>query len=345
MPSFLDYLTNGNTPPASTQSTVKTDTLPDYYTNYQQALFNNAAAVGSEPYQSYGGPRIAPVNGQQTQAFDFLGQNAGNWQQPLDQAQAGAEAGAGGFNRDTFENNYMSPYTQDVAQNIQRLGMQNLNENLLPALNDNFIGSGQFGSQRNFDTAGRLIRDTGANIAGQQAGVLNSGFNSAMQNYNTGTTNQTNAAQTLGGLSQMQSGLTTQTAGALEASGATQRGMDQSNLDLGYQDFLNQQQYPKQNLNFLNSIMTGQQLPNSTSSTTTGPYQGSMSPSPLAQFGAALNFGAGVSQQNQPPKPVARGGLIRYAMGGGVRMPSSRIPLRARFQMAEPRGGLQMMAA
>lgn len=71
---------------------------------------------------------------------------------------------------------YMSPYTQSVVNEIARLGTRNLNENILPSINSSFIGSGGFGSTRNADLIGRGIRDTQTNISGLQSQALEQGY-------------------------------------------------------------------------------------------------------------------------------------------------------------------------
>lgn len=78
---------------------------------------------------------------------------------------------------------YMSPYISGVTDRIAELGGRNLSENLLPALSDDFIRSGQYGSTRQRDLVGRALRDTQESILGQQAQALESGYGQAGQLY------------------------------------------------------------------------------------------------------------------------------------------------------------------
>lgn len=71
---------------------------------------------------------------------------------------------------------YMSPYTQAVTQEIARLGNQNLQENILPGVNSTFTGQGQFGSTRNADFMNRALRDAQREILGRQSQALESGY-------------------------------------------------------------------------------------------------------------------------------------------------------------------------
>lgn len=75
-------------------------------------------------------------------------------------------------------NEYMSPYTQRVVDEIARLGGRNLEENLLPKVNDVFTGA-QFGRKGHADFTARTVRDSGANILGEQARALESGYKTA----------------------------------------------------------------------------------------------------------------------------------------------------------------------
>lgn len=101
--------------------------------------------------------------------------------------------------------------------------------------------------------------------------------------------------QAMGALGQQTQQMGMQNIGALEAAGATQQQQEQRSLDQAYQDFLNQRDYDRNNIAFLNASIRGMQVPTSTSTESTGPasvYQ----PSPLAQFGSALSAGYGLKK-------------------------------------------------
>jgi hypothetical protein len=71
---------------------------------------------------------------------------------------------------------------------------------------------------------------------------------------------------------------------AITGVGAKERGMQQANLDLAYEDFLKQEQYPKEQVKFLADILQGVRLPQTTvtSSTSTPAMPGD--PSLLAKL-------------------------------------------------------------
>jgi hypothetical protein len=98
------------------------------------------------------------------------------------------------------------------------------------------------------------------------------------------------AGQQLGTLGQLGQTMGLKDLAALEAVGQTQQQQGQKNLDLAYQDFLQQRQYPQQQLSMLNALIRG--LPYSTTADTsaTGPAN-IYSPSPLAQLAGAFSLG------------------------------------------------------
>jgi hypothetical protein len=103
------------------------------------------------------------------------------------------------------------------------------------------------------------------------------------------------SGQAMGALGQQTQQMGLQNIAALEAAGAGQQQQTQRSYDQAYQDFLNQREYDRNNIAFLNASVRGLQVPTSTSTTSNGPasvYQ----PSPLSQFGSALATGYGLNK-------------------------------------------------
>lgn len=186
----------------------------------------------------YGSDAVG-MAGQAGQQAMQAASNPGAAQYALGAGQQAMQA-VGGSNPTWTQNwqSYMSPYTQSVVDEIARLGNRNLQEGALANINDSFIGSGGFGSDRNADMIGRSIRDAQRDITGQQSMALQQGYGQAANIFQSdaarqlqmqGLQGQTalNAGQ-LGtnALSQLQ-GLQAQTAlnaGQLGANSALQAG-------------------------------------------------------------------------------------------------------------------------
>lgn len=95
---------------------------------------------------------------------------------------------------------YMNPYNSAVTDQIAKLGARNLSENILPAIGDQFVSSGQYGSQRQGVLDDRALRDTQDSILSQQNAALQAGYNTAGQQYQTDAARQAQLAGTAGGL-------------------------------------------------------------------------------------------------------------------------------------------------
>lgn len=251
-------------PTTGTEQT-STPELPSWYTNYLQQLTSKAAAIADAPVQPYTGQRIADFTAPQQQAFNLAQQGVGAWKPGLQQAQDLATQSST-YNPGALSQ-FMNPYQGAVVDEIARLGNQNFTENILPTANAAFTGAGQFGSTRNQQAVNRAARDTQQNILGQQANALNTGFNTANQNYLNWAGKGQYGAQLMSDLASRGQGLNTADVGALSAVGGAQQNLGQQNLDYAYNQFQQQQQQPTQNLAMLNSIIRGLQLPTSTTTT------------------------------------------------------------------------------
>jgi len=329
MSGFLDFLFQGSPPPSVTQNATSTTTVPDWMQEYIKADLNQGNAAVSQPYQAYTGQRVAPLTTAQNQAYSNIASQQGNWQPALTQAQQQTTAASNpGLDTNAF-NSYLSPYLGGVVNSIANLGQQNLTQNLLPAVNSTFTGAGQWGSSRHSDFTNQAVNNENQSVLNQQAQALQQGYDSAMSNYQTGQNRSLSGAAQTGALAQQQQQQQLQDAAALEASGQSQQNQTQQNEDVAYQDFLNQQNYQKNNASYLMSLISGAPQQTSTSTTSTGPGT-SFSPSPLATIAGSLSLLNGLIGKK-------RGGQIqRLAHGGPVleRMALGGVP---RSQMMQPR--------
>jgi hypothetical protein len=292
--ALTDFLNNGQLPTGSTFKSLTSETvLPDWYTNYAMQLLSNQQAQAAQPMPTYQGPRVAEFSPTMRAGFDMAGQAAGAYAPALNTATtATANAinspgglgaaqpylGAAGQTSVANIGQYMNPYTDQVVNRIGELGRRNLNENLLPDVEGRYVKAGQLGfgprdenmggtpSGMMTDTA-RALRDTNADILGQQAIALRSGFTDATGLASTDLARQANLASTagnlggqdisrnlagagqLGELGAQAQALGITGAGALQQVGAAQQGQAQKNIDVAYGDFLRQQGYPQEQIN------------------------------------------------------------------------------------------------
>lgn len=209
----------GSAPPA-TQTQVSD--LPDWAKPTAQKLLGKAEALTeSGRYQPFQGERIASFSPLQQQAF---------------QGAARMDAGPQGFAQQVPQ--YMSPYMQNVidrekmeaARASQILGMQQQAK---------ATQTGAFGGYR--DAIERAERERGlrSQLGDIQTRGLQAAYDRAADQFRSGITQGMAVGQQqaqLGGVQQQQ---------------------EQQRLSQSYQDFLNQQRYPYQQLEYLSGILRG----------------------------------------------------------------------------------------
>jgi hypothetical protein len=326
----------GSPPPA--QQTVTQTSIPEYAAPYVQTMLGKSEAltdINQNPYQAYGGQRIAGFNPVQEQAF----KNVQNMQ-TAPQIGAGTTlagtaglgaigAGADYRNMATDPNAtaaYMSPYMQnvvDVQKNeaFRDAQMRNIGSNLGSARQGTYGGARQLlGEQernRNLQQQLGNIQATGSQNAFQAAQQAQQfGTTAGLQGYNQAA----QAGATLGQLGQTQFGQQQAINAAQQQVGAIQQAQAQQGLDLAYQDFLKQRNYPYQQLAFMSDMTRGIPLSQSAQQIYTAP------PSAASQLGglgmSALGIygmSGGFKGAKGGPVKMAQGGLA-YATGGDIKM-------------------------
>lgn len=317
----LDFLFQGSPPPSTTTYGKTVTNIPQFMTDYTLGLLSKANAVAAEPYQPYGGPRVAQFSPEQQQAFQQTAASQGQFmpalQSGLNMTQQAGTADITGASQPYMSaasmyapqviGSYMSPYTSSVVDRIGQLAGRNLAENFMPNINANFIRAGQFGSRGQQEAIGQTLRDLQESTLAEQNKALQAGYGAATTAAQTDLARQAQLAQLAGNQAQMQSQAQLQAGqqmgtlgqlgqtmnlkdlAALEAVGGTQQQQVQKNLDTAYQDFLAQRKYPQDQLAMLNSLIRGLPYSTSTQTSSTGPAS-TYQPSPLAQLAGAFSL-------------------------------------------------------
>jgi hypothetical protein len=169
-------LTQGDPlPNIRTTKTVDT-TGPEWYTNYLESL----AAPGTDILAKTGAELVAPMSEMQTGVLGRAEEELGGYTGTLGDAASTAELAAAGITPEMIQS-FMNPYTANVTDEMARLQQQNLQRNLLPTLKGAFGGTGATGSQRMLGAMGQMGADMQANLLGQQAKSLESGYGAALK--------------------------------------------------------------------------------------------------------------------------------------------------------------------
>ena len=273
-------LTQGDPlPNIRTTKTVDT-TGPEWYTNYLESL----AAPGTDILAKTGAELVAPMSEMQTGVLGRAEEELGGYTGTLGEAADTAGLAAAGITPEMIQS-FMNPYTANVTDEMARLQQQNLQRNLLPTLKGAFGGTGATGSQRMLGAMGQMGADMQANLLGQQAKSLESGYGAALK-----------AAADQAGLYR----------GAAE----TQRGIGVSELDTklkelerlynlgGEEQKLQQAQImaPLTEANSAAYIYSNLKVPSTVSEEADAPIPGAYSTSPLAQIaGLGSLFASGAN--------------------------------------------------
>jgi len=155
----------------------------------------------------------------------------------------------------------------------------------------------------------QMLLSGGQALSGAQQQAVSQGLSAAGQYGTLGATAgqlaSTDAARQMSALNQMASmaqqrqGMQTADAASLEAAGASQQAQQQAQLNAAYQQYQQQQMYPKQQADFLSTQIRGMapitpQTTNTSGSTTT------FAPSPLSQLATGLYAYKGLNALGQP---------------------------------------------
>jgi hypothetical protein len=254
--------------PTSTSQT----TIPEYAKPYAERMLGKAEAITGSPYQTYGGQRMAGSTPEQQAAR----QDVAGMQQPGQFAAGTGLAAAGGLGAlgagqqymqmatdPGAQQAFMSPYMQNAVELQKQEAIRDAQKAQL-AQNLGAARQGTYGGARQLLAGTERERNLQQNLANIQAAGSQKAYEDAIRGMQFGTTAGLQGAQaaTQAGATLGQLGTTQQAAGidlakAQEAFGGMGQAEQQKALDLQYQDFLQQQQYPYKQLGFMSDILRG----------------------------------------------------------------------------------------
>lgn len=309
MADLTSFLFQGAAPVTQPTGTDSSTNFPLWL---QQEVFNasNAATnLAAQPYTPYPGQTVAGPSPTTSQSWDAAKANVGNYQPSLTAAgtltqQAGTPVSSGDINQ------YLNPYESNVTDRLAVLAGQNLNENLLPGVNDTFTKAGQFGSTGNSEFTSRALRDTNNSLLNAQSGALERGYSGALSAAQAQKGQQLAAGAQTGQLGTLTQQLGAADVSQLAGAGASQDKLAQANINSSMNQFQQQQQFPYQNLGFLSNIIHGLPVGSTTQSASTTPVS-TFSPSAV---GTGVGVGALASGLG-----YRKGGAVKGRSGGALR--------------------------
>jgi hypothetical protein len=335
-------MAGGSSQPSNTTQTTKVE-LPAWLEGAAQDNFAQAQDIAKQPYTPYTGNQIAGQTPDQLQAAQAIRDMQGQTGAALGSLGAGA-AGLGSYQATqvtpqtlagTDLSAYMNPYTGEVETNALK-ALESSREQSQNQIGDQFLSSKAFGGSRqalqsavtdaqvaqkaaetsaqiraqNFTQAqaaatGDITRNLAAQQANQTAGLNAAGldlnaYKTAADIYNSGQ--QANIRDI----------------GLLDTSGGQQQQMQQGQLDLQYQNWLEAQGWDKSQIEWLHQMIGSAPGSGNTSVMSTGNPGGSRASPAMGALGGAISGGATGAMIGGPAAPytAAIGAVAGGIMGG-----------------------------
>ena len=280
---------------APAEQTVVQSNLPKYVQPYFERLLDRTEAESKREYEPYEGQRLAGEAQDTLDARQKARDVAGSGIAGLPTAQAATTAGIGralqgmGYQAGQFDSDaaaqYMSPYMQQVVDvqkerailDAQRAGAGRAAE---------AVGQGAFGGSRAAVQEGMAQEALGRQLAEIQASGQQQAFEQAQQQFERDRTARADAERLGLGAAELAGGQArgladlgrlaregdVEAARLLEQVGKDITARDQAGLDLAYQDFVRQRDYPREQLQFLSSVLRGVPVQPSTETTSMQSY-------------------------------------------------------------------------
>ena len=263
----------GNKSAQSGRQTIVNE-LPEYARPFYENLMERTEAESLGQFQPYQGERIAQSGniGDIAQSRDMVRNVAGAGLPELDEAISGMRdiSQRGQFTGQVAQD-YMNPYMEQVVDRQKQAAIQDFNR-MGAARNAQAVNAGAFGGSR-AAVADYLAQE---GLQDQLADIDATGREAAFRDARAGfDADRQMGMQGLGQLAQLGSARRAgdiQGAQLLEGIGKTQLGEQQAGLDIGYQDFLGQQNFNKDQLGFFSNMLQGVPVRPNTQQATFQPY-------------------------------------------------------------------------
>ena len=246
------------------QKDVTTIQLPEYIDKATQSLVATAGDVAKESYIPYTGARLAALSQAEKDAIARAQTQTGIAGTQAGQAYTAATAAGAPIGQADIKR-YMDPYMTNVADIAAREARRQ------SAIEQQGIASqaaqaGAFGGSRQAVLEAERQRNLQQGVADIYTQAQQQAFQTALNAAQQEREQQLQSALGMSATSAQQQASQQSEFQQMMGIGGLQRGMEQQALDLGYQTFLQERDYPKTQLGFYSNILQG--VPYSTSETT-----------------------------------------------------------------------------
>lgn len=277
--------------PLPDYSEVVQDTqLPGWVSEGGKRLFEEASSLARSPYPTYDEPRIATYDGskltpEEQQASELLRRGASTYQTYIDESADMARTLGQGFDRQSREDLIGPEFSLETAQPfldiyqgaqdravdevMRQTELANV-QNRATAARSGAFGGSRLGIQEALTqsegarTAGDLrarAAAEGLQFAAQQAerdrAARFAAEEQARAGFETEEASRLRATEALQGFAPLVQGLQDQAASGLFTAGQARRALDQRALDLAYADYVEQRQFPFDQINYALGVLQG----------------------------------------------------------------------------------------
>jgi len=290
----------------TTQTVTKEEFPPEirpYITDILERAQAQEEARQTVGYPVYPGPRIAAFTPEEQAAQAGVVSLVGSQIPTFDVARGLTASGAAEDTASAIQER-MSPYMQNVVD-IQKREAQRDADMRRQQLDAQAVGARAFGGSRDALMQSELDRTLQQQLGDIQATGQQAAYQQAQQGLANLRQRQMAAGQQMAGLGAAQQAGAMKELGALSGIGEQQRQQQQKALDLGFQQFREEQTYPEASLQQYQSIIRGFPI----SPTTTQTQQAILPQPSLSQQligGAGALAGLGIA--GQIPKLFKEGG-------------------------------------
>ena len=328
---FLSSLFGSSKSKPATNTNVISQKLPEEIAPFAKEVLTDAQklykANVERGYDPYTGKTIAPFVSEQEQAMAGISGLVGTSKPLQEEALATYRRGGDEFTAEVAEQ-FMSPYQQSVTDIEKRKAQENFESKIMPQFEAQAVGAGGMsglGSRAGVQAA-ELQRGQSQLLADIQAKGQQKAFEDARKGFEQQKVREQAMAGDVSrmGPAMVASGLQEQ--GALQSVGEQKQQLGQSAMDEAYYKFLEEQQFPQQQLANYSGFVYGNPAAGMVNTNQTGsstPFQPSFGQQLL---GAGLQLGGAYLSRptniysGKPPGMAAGGGgiagLINKANGG-----------------------------
>ena len=346
----------GGSPAQHTSSTVQKNEIPEYFKPYALEMIETASQVYEDPYEAYTGDRLAAIAPTQSAAMTGMEQQYSQIDPATGEAvffsptEAGferagelAELGGQQFGEmaaGDFEAKYMSPYQQAVTD-VRTTEAQRQGDIAAAQLASEAGKAGAYGGSRHTILEAEQQRNLAQQLDQIQAVGSEQAYTAGQTALTADRAAALGASQQLGNLTPASQAASLTGLGALQTLGETQRAMAQQPIDIDYEEFVRQRQYPRKATQEYSSVIQGFPMQPSTYTTAQQYQQPPNLGQQLLQAGAlyagiAGGLGKITGAGGGLVPSFAKGGLapLAFAAGGGEPFPLDPAPRASRAEEA-----------